>query len=267
MTLLTHKLGGFSALRINASLEDLRKSTADLWFDLFTGPAIKHALQTEDGEALRCIYRIFLDQGFQPRSLIHELPQAAQMSREEENYSSDLLAARLVKEDINRLYQTPSIYTKEPASLISGETPILPAAFFYIMQPGVFAFYELQPAPSLQLKRSSSFASTLQTLLKIRKNLQLASAELIDVLPVKQKGVVLLLHRLPGGNFSLSAVNFSRSEIVETIQHSLLIGKWVINAVSGQTEPKLFERDRFDLHLESLDGKVLIFQEKYAAPT
>ena len=165
-----------------------------------------------------------------------------------------------MKEDIERVYTTPSIYTPAPDPMIYGSIPQISAAFFYAMQPGVFAFGPLLPSPSLQLKKPSSFASKLKTLLEVRKKHRIALGELIDVLPVKQKGLILLLHRLPQGLFSLTALNVSKAPLVETIQHPLLIGKWAINAMSGFSEPKTFERDRFDLYLDALEGKLLLFQ-------
>lgn len=311
LALLTRKLGGFSALRINASIEECKNIATDLIFDRFTRPAILHALLTGDAEALRLIYRIFLQEEVQPRTLIHELRPYGEAKYEwsefllnpkrsykyyEERITGELLAERLLKEDLYSLTQSPSPYSAPIAPLFGlCPDPLNPedlekhkgelqkahllTAFFYAMQPGVFSFsaHDLRGAgggdpmkgPGLyspvprQLKNANSFTSQLQQMLRARKELNLQLAELIDILPSCQKGLILLLHRLPlTRQYTLTAVNFSRSFVQETIQGSFLTNKWAINLMTEHTETKLYGADTLDLKLEPLSGKAFLFKTK-----
>ncbi len=311
LALLIRKLGGFSALRLNASIEESKKAPTDLLFDRFTRPAVLHALLTGDAEALRLIYKIFLQEELQPRFLVHELRPYSEAKCEwtefllnpkksykyyEERITGDLLAERLLKEDLYSLKQSPSPYTAPIAPLFGlCPDPLAPedlenhkdelqrahllTAFFYAMQPGVFSFSarDLRGAngadpmkgPGLyhplsrQLKNKQSFASQLQKMLSARKELGLFLAELTDILPTRQKGLILLLHRLPlTRQYSLTAVNFSRSFIQEKIQGPFLTDKWAINLITQQTETKLYGADSFDLQLEPLSGKAFLFKTK-----
>lgn len=311
LALLTRKLGGFSALRLNAPIEESKKAPTDLLFDRFTRPAVLHALLTGDAEALRLIYRIFLQEELQPRFLVHELRPYTQAKCEwtefllnpkksykyyEQRITGDLLAERLLKEDLYSLKESPSPYTTPIAPLFGlCPDPLAPedlekhkdelqrahilTAFFYAMQPGVFSFSArdlrgaggadpmkgpgLYHTLSRQLKNTQSFASQLQKMLSARKELGLPLAELIDILPTRQKGLILLLHRLPlTRQYSLTAVNFSRSFVQETLQGSFLRDKWAINLLTQQTETKLYGGDTFDLRLDPLSGKAFLFKAK-----
>lgn len=311
LALLTRKLGGFSALRLNAPIEESKGAPTDLLYDRFTRPAVLHALLTGDAEALRLIYRIFLQEELQPRSLIHELRPYSEAKCEwtefllnpkrnykyyEERITGELLAERLLKENLYSLNQSPSPYTP-PIAPLFGLCPAsfdlsdlenhkdelqkahLLAAFFYAMQPGVFSFSadDLRGAfgddpmkgPGLyhplprQLKNQNSFASELQRILFARKEISLPQAELVDVIPTSRKGLILLLHRLPlTREYYLLAVNFSRSYVQETIQGAFLPGKWAINLITQLTETKLYGSDTLELKLEPLTGKALFFKTK-----
>ncbi len=311
LALLTRKLGGFSALRLSASIEESKKAPTDLLFDRFTRQAVLHALLTSDAEALRLIYRIFLQEELQPRFLIHELRPYNDARCEwsefllnpkrsykyyEERVTGELLSERLLKEDLYCLNRSPSTYSApiaplfglcpDPLSLEDLEAhkeelqkAHLLTAFFYAMQPGVFSFSALDlrgagganpmKGPGLyypaarQLKNEHSFASELKKILTARKELNLQLAELIEVLPTRHKGLILLLHRLPlTRQFSLTAVNFSRSFVQETIQGSFLTDKWAINTVTQKAENKLYGADLFELKLDPLSGKAFLFKAK-----
>jgi hypothetical protein len=311
IALLTRKLGGYSALKMDASIEECKKVPTDLLFDRFTRPALLHALLTEDAEALRLIYSVLLAENLQPRSLIHELQPYNEAKCEwtefllnpkrtyryyEEHITGELLAERLLKEDLWNLQKSPTIYSPPIAPLFGlcadalsltdlekekdalQEAHLL-LAFFYAMQPGVFSFSSLDlrgadggnamrgpglyhPLPR-QLKTRCTFASRLQQMLSVRSDQNLQLAELIDVLPTRQKGLILLLHRLPQTRqLSLTAVNFSRSPIQETLQGTFLTNKWAINLMNQKAEGKLYGADTFDLKLSALSGKVFLFKAK-----
>ena len=73
------------------------------------------------------------------------------------------------------------------------------------------------PLPQ-QLKRPSSFASQLARMLKVRADLRLYAAELIDVPAVQAKGLFVLVHKLPdNGSLEVTAINFGNAPVDETI--------------------------------------------------
>lgn len=304
IALLTRKLGGYSALRVDASLEACKTLQTDLIYDRFTRPALLHALLTEDAEALRLIYRTFLQENIQPRIFVHELQSYTEAPCEwsaflqnpkqtyryyEEEITGELLRERLLQEDQDRLSRKPSPYAPPIAPLFGlCSDPVslnnlsqnqkaqlhqahLLLALFYAMQPGVFSFSALDLAGgglhsplSRQLKETRSFASRLKLILSARRDQQFEQAELIDVLPTKQKGLILLLHRLPSTQFlALTAVNFSSLPLAEQLQGSFLANRWAIDLITGQALSKLFGADTLDLSLDALSGKVVLFQPKY----
>ncbi len=311
IALLTRKLGGYSALRMDGTIEECKNVQTDLIEDRFTRPALLHALITEDAEALRLIYRIFLQEELQPRSLIHELQPYSEASCEwtefllnpkriyryhEEQITGELLAERLLREDVWNLKKTPGIYSPPIAPLfglcaealsitdLEEEKDALQNAhlllsFFYAMQPGVFSFSaadlrgangsDAMKGPGLyhplprQLKTRCTFASRLKQMLTVRKDHNLHLAELLEVLPTRHRGLILLLHRLPLTNqLSLTAVNFSRSPLYETLEGSFLANKWAINLMSQKAEKKLYGAPSFQLDLPALSGKVYLFKSK-----
>jgi hypothetical protein len=74
------------------------------------------------------------------------------------------------------------------------------------------------PLPQ-QLKRPDSFASQLARLLKVRSGLRLYAGELVDVPKVQAKGLIVLVHRLPGpGDLEVTAINFGASPVDETVK-------------------------------------------------
>jgi trehalose synthase len=73
------------------------------------------------------------------------------------------------------------------------------------------------PLPK-QLKRPDSFASQLARMLKIRSQLRLYAAELVDVPAVQSKGLFVLVHRLPdNGDLEVTAINFGSTPVEETV--------------------------------------------------
>lgn len=73
------------------------------------------------------------------------------------------------------------------------------------------------PVPQ-QLKRPNSFASQLARMLKVRSDLRLYAAELVEVPAVHAKGLLVLVNQLPqGGDLEVTAVNFGAAPVEEDV--------------------------------------------------
>ncbi|MDE3047959.1 MAG: hypothetical protein KGI83_06375, partial [Verrucomicrobiota bacterium] len=73
LLLWTRKLGGFSVFETDGGLSEWMHNGADLWVDHFTRPALLHALIAQDAEALKLIYRVFLEAKIPINRLVHML--------------------------------------------------------------------------------------------------------------------------------------------------------------------------------------------------
>ena len=158
-------------------------------------------------------------------------------------------------------------------------------AFFYAMQPGTFSFsisdllgtlnsdavnlMEATPNtlyPSLpgQFKNSKSFAMQLQKILRVRRDNQFQSGELIAVPQTLDPGLIILMHRLKStGQIQLLAVNFSQHETSQHLEMSCFRQTTPIDLMTGLAVKKLFDSSGLDLRLPPLSGKVILLQPKY----
>lgn len=166
LALWTRKLGGFSVLDPKGGIFDLQTAPTDLFIDHLTGPALMHALITEDAEGLRLMYKIFLDAGVEIDRFVHLLQPFDQFSCDwkefiispnkrfqyyNEMLTGEALRSRLLKNDIARLVQGkemtwPALCTAklENQDVDSHFTLLLKThlllATFYALQPGAFSF-------------------------------------------------------------------------------------------------------------------------------
>lgn len=164
LSLWVRKLGGFSAQKSKEGFEDLKTAQADLVSDIWTRPALLHALIAADTEALKVIYRFFLEERIEMKKMVHELQPFDAYPCEwaaladapkkkfqyyDEMLTMDTLRARMLKEDVAKLgenrtwagccsirlnIQDLTKYKEEIAKMH------LLLAFFYAMQPGAFSF-------------------------------------------------------------------------------------------------------------------------------
>lgn len=166
LSLWTRKLGGYSALKTMGGLSTYISSGCDQVIDELTKDALLHALLTQDAEALRLIYRLFLCEGMDTRRLVHELQPFDQFSCEwaeltaspkkrfpyyENMMTGEALKLRLLKEDLERLKGKPKaswpnmcMATLDNHQLNQKFDTVqhlhILLAFFYAMQPGTFSF-------------------------------------------------------------------------------------------------------------------------------
>jgi trehalose synthase len=81
--------------------------------------------------------------------------------------------------------------------------------------PVAIALYGSLPK---QLAQPDSFASRLARMLKVRADLRLYAAELIDAPPVHAKGLFVLVHRLPENrDLEVTAINFGSTPVAEPV--------------------------------------------------
>lgn len=160
LLLWNRKLGAYSVFETDGGISDWMNHNADLLVDSFTRPALLHALITEDAEALKLIYRIFMENGIETKRLVHQLQpynhfaceygafsaaSKKQFQYYEEILTGDALKNRLLKEDILKLGEkTSATWPKLCTNRCANRDEILKAhlllAFFYAMQPGAFSF-------------------------------------------------------------------------------------------------------------------------------
>lgn len=115
-----------------------------------------------------------------------------------------------------------------------------------------------------QLRNPHSFASQLQTILRVRSEFGIERASLIDVPTPEHKGILILRYRLPDSkSVALLAVNFGKEEFIETIESCEYVQTNARNLLSGFTEKKLFDSSFFELKLDPLSAKLILFQSKY----
>lgn len=173
-SLIVRKISGFTVQKNSHNLQELKNSPCDAAIDTLTGPALLHALITEDTQILRLIYRLMLEESISQRSLVHTLVPFDPFVRDwtefasnpkknytyfEEQITGELLRQKLLKEDLFRL----NLSREEilPLSTWTGYCALTPSArelkdfekkgkeiqkahellaFAYAMQPGIFSF-------------------------------------------------------------------------------------------------------------------------------
>lgn len=123
--------------------------------------------------------------------------------------------------------------------------------------PRAVALYGALPQ---QLEDSNSFASQLGRLLKVRADLKLYAAHLIDAPSVKSPGLLVLVHELPeNGGLEVTAINFGAQSVDETVAiHGATAGAQATDALNRKGPALgLGAGGSLPLHLEPYEGKVL----------
>lgn len=209
----------------------------------------------------------------------------------EEILTGEALRLRLLKEDVAKIGgQDPVSWSSLCMDTLKIErdemmNAHLLLALFYSMQPGAFSFSvsdllglsgketvdimepnERAVYGSLfsQMKNSCSFARKLRNILMARINLGIESAELWAVPDTKQRGVLVLLHRLKGSHMiQMLAINFSSMPASQVFEIPSIRQTSAIDLITGLAEKKPLDSASFRLDLPALSGKVILFQTKY----
>jgi hypothetical protein len=114
------------------------------------------------------------------------------------------------------------------------------------------------------MQQSGSFALELKKILQPRNTYFLERGELLEAPPVKNNGILILCYRMAQSNFdAIFAINFSRSASIETFNNSSYANTTAINLESGLSENKLFSSSFFELKLDPLSAKLILFQPTY----
>jgi hypothetical protein len=213
----------------------------------------------------------------------------------EEILTGEALRMRLLKEDIARIGkvrpQTWPTYCMAAHGLKTfdkhredvTDTHLL-LAFFYAMQPGAFSFSVSDLLGTLgqqsvdlmspnentlyaslpgQMTNTKSFAVQLKKILQVRRDSNIANGELIAIPMTNQKGLMILGHKLPNGMQQLLAVNFGKTNAMQTLEIPEIRNTTAIDLMTGLAEKKPLESSILELRLPPLTGKVLLFQTKY----
>jgi trehalose synthase len=119
-----------------------------------------------------------------------------------------------------------------------------------------------------QLSDPNSFASRLKKMLGARRKYKIALGTMIAVPEVEHSALCVLVFRLPEKHsYAVTALNFGRNPIREEIDLSAIekaegcsISDWEsIDAITEKPEGAIGEDDRYELSLDPLTGKTLIF--------
>jgi trehalose synthase len=111
-----------------------------------------------------------------------------------------------------------------------------------------------------QLKDPGSFAFGIKKMLEIRDEYGIALAERIELPEVKDKGVVVTVYELPDGKGILAAaLNFGRIPVKEIIDIASAKGLDSRSLLTGTDEGKVRSSGKYELSLDALEGKVLLF--------
>jgi trehalose synthase len=123
--------------------------------------------------------------------------------------------------------------------------------------PRAVALYGSLPQ---QLKKPDSFASQLARLLKVRADLHLYAARLLDVPSVQAKGLLVLVHELPeNAGLEITAINFGDRAVDESV---LIRGAAPDSKAVDVLDPQAPMLDigadgSLRLHLNAFQGKAL----------
>ncbi len=113
-----------------------------------------------------------------------------------------------------------------------------------------------------QLKRPDSFASELRKMLRVRAQYRINESEQVALPAVKARGLVVMVHRLPGGaGTQVTAVNFGRTAVREAVTlETAPPGAAVRDLLAEKTRGKLGPGKQLPLALGPHEGQVLLIK-------
>jgi trehalose synthase len=128
--------------------------------------------------------------------------------------------------------------------------------------PKALAIYGTLPE---QLGDPDSFVSQLKRLLRVRKESQIAFSKLISVPEVGNRGVVVMLFQRPESlDWIITALNFGRESVYETISLPEIAGKSTRLIFSTHREEAksihISDKGGFSLNLRPMEGEVFVVE-------
>jgi trehalose synthase len=117
------------------------------------------------------------------------------------------------------------------------------------------------PLPE-QLARPDSFASQLRKMLRVRVRYRIHESEQVELPPVRARGLVVMVHRLPvDGGIQVTAVNFGRAAVREAVTiKTAPAGGTVTDLLAEKALGKLAATRRLSLALGPHEGQVLLIK-------
>ncbi|HKW93416.1 MAG TPA: maltose alpha-D-glucosyltransferase [Methylomirabilota bacterium] len=125
--------------------------------------------------------------------------------------------------------------------------------------PRAWALYG--PLPE-QLARPDSFASQLRKMLRVRAQYRIHESEQVELPPVRGRGLVVMVHRLPAdGGIQVTAVNFARAAVREAVTiKTAPAGGTITDLLAEKALGKLSAARRLSLALGPHEGQVLLIK-------
>jgi hypothetical protein len=262
--LLSQKI---SPQRLVHALEPFGRLPND-WAEFLESPDKKHLYHQEELTASELQSRLLREDTFRIKGL------------KEGTYSWNLVADSPPAIDICDLEKKRTVVISTHSML----------AKFFAWQPGVFSLSlqdllgaapkhtkidPLSPnadclyscAPS-QLQNPCSFASQLKSILRVRKELRLEKADLVEVVESEQKSVLILRYLLPQNQAgirrtALLLVNFGGKECEVSLESYAYAHATAIDPMTHRTENKVFDSSFFELKINPLTARLVVFQPKY----
>jgi len=155
----------------------------------------------------------------------------------------------------------PGIFSISPEDLL-GAAPTQKT--IDLLSPNPECLYSCVPT---QLQNPRSFASLLKQILRVRKDSSIANSSLLEVVRSDDKGTLILRFQLRQNLTNdtvtaLLAVNLSRKESISILESPEYAQTSAIDLSTQRTENKSFESSFFDLKLEALSAKLILFQPR-----
>lgn len=114
---------------------------------------------------------------------------------------------------------------------------------------------------STQLESSTSFASRLATILKIRKRNGIASGELVDIPEVPQKSMLVLVNRLINTTTQVTVLNFSPEKITGRVQSDFIPAGRVFDLATRKKVDNVDDLGGFQVTLPPFGGLALVIRD------
>ena len=109
-----------------------------------------------------------------------------------------------------------------------------------------------------QLRESNSFAARLATILEVRKRYGLATAQQIDVPPVADKAMLVMVHQLSDAR-QVTVLNFSAAPISGTVRSKHLSpGARMVDMLTDQEYGQVDDLHSFAITLDAHQGLSLL---------
>lgn len=113
-----------------------------------------------------------------------------------------------------------------------------------------------------QLRDENSFARQLQKVIVVRDKFGIHMAEQLDIPDVSHEGLLVMVHRLGGGELQVTALNFSDKYFTAEVSSRYLpVGARVSDMSTDEEVASIGERKSFRLKVEAYSGMSLLIKK------